>query len=553
LDYKAYGKFLSVNSEFDDYRLPDKLTETEMFKEYKEAFDKSSEIKNLKKKSYFKKYSAEEKKQELTKRFYNYCKDIEKEKFLYFMLCLGDAEKEAKRIEEYYKPQQTVIVKTGNTNDLQKEFLGYEFLGKKGQEGIRINNYGGKLFDTENYLNPQKANSYIRKYITEGFVPKISEVQKEHTSTYQLVDLLDFEKIEFDKIIKTVAAKKMIWKDIWGTVNLKYLSEIAEIQKGTSITEAKVKKGTVPVVAGGQSSAYSHNKANRQANTITISASGAYAGYVNYWTQEIFASDCTTVISKNEDIVPTKVIYEFLKVIQNYLYELQRGQAQPHVYPSDIEKIKIPVPPTKIQEKIVSEIEKVEQKESKSFARIKELEQELQETIKNIKGEKQNLKTIADIQKGTSITKSKTEKGEIPVIAGGQQAAYFHNEYNREKDIITVSASGAYSGFINYWNEPIFASDCTTIKTKDENSMINKLLYYILKSKQEYFYSLQKGQAQPHVYGKDFQNLEIPLPSIEEQQKLIKEIDKKEAEINKIKNSLSNIQEEKEDVLRKYL
>ncbi len=195
-DYKEYERFLA-------YEINKSLAETEMFKEYKEAFDKSTEIVNLKKKAYFKKYSVEEKKEELTKRFYNYCKTKEKEKFLYFMLCLGDAQKEASRIEEYYKPQQTIIVKTGNTNDKQKAFLGYEFQGKKGQEGIKINNYGGKLFDPQNYLNPKKANSYIRKYITNGFIPKIKEEQKEFTNVYQLIDLLSFEKVEFDKIIKT--------------------------------------------------------------------------------------------------------------------------------------------------------------------------------------------------------------------------------------------------------------------------------------------------------------------------------------------------------------
>ena len=91
-------------------------------------------------------------------------------------------------------------------------------------------------------------------------------------------------------------------------------------------------EGYIPVIAGGQEPAYFHNESNREGNVITISASGAYAGFVNYFENEIFASDCNTVISKDENQISTKLIFEFLKSIQKEIYGLQRGQAQPHVY-----------------------------------------------------------------------------------------------------------------------------------------------------------------------------------------------------------------------------
>ena len=75
------------------------------------------------------------------------------------------------------------------------------------------------------------------------------------------------------------------------------------------------------------------------------------------------------------------------------------------------------------------------------------------------------LSQICEVKKGQSITKKKITKGTIPVIAGGQQPAYYHNEPNRTGQTITVSASGAYAGFINFFEEPIFASDCSTIKS----------------------------------------------------------------------------------------
>ncbi len=80
-------------------------------------------------------------------------------------------------------------------------------------------------------------------------------------------------------------------------------------------------------------------------------------------------------------------------------------------------------------------------------------------------------------------------------MAEGQTPKYFHSVAIRNGTTITVSSSGAYTGFINY-KIPIFASDCTTIQSKDEKLLIAD---YLLKSKQEDFNKLQKGMWQPHV------------------------------------------------------
>lgn len=131
---------------------------------------------------------------------------------------------------------------------------------------------------------------------------------------------------------------------------------------------------------------------------------------------------------------------------------------------------------------------------------------------------------VTEIKKGSSITKALVFEGTIPVIAGGQQPAYYHNESNRIGKTITVSSSGAYAGFINYFEQPIFASDCTTIQS-DESLLKTKFLFHILKSKQDDFYKLQKGGAQPHVYGKDFGEIQIPLPPLSVQEEIVEEIE----------------------------
>jgi type I restriction-modification system DNA methylase subunit/restriction endonuclease S subunit len=152
---------------------------------------------------------------------------------------------------------------------------------------------------------------------------------------------------------------------------------------------------------------------------------------------------------------------------------------------------------------------------------------------KTIKGKQKwevvSLREICDIQKGTSITKADTVEGNVPVIAGGQEPAYYHNQSNRDGNIITVSASGAYAGFVNYFDIPIFASDCTTIKSNDEEKALTKYIFYILKSRQEDLYKLQRGAGQPHVYPNDLANIQIPLPPLPFQQELVARLDKQQA------------------------
>ena len=134
------------------------------------------------------------------------------------------------------------------------------------------------------------------------------------------------------------------------------------------------------------------------------------------------------------------------------------------------------------------------------------------------------LKDYAELKRGTSITKKDISEGNIPVIAGGQKPAYFHNKSNRKSNCITVSSSGAYAGYVAIHNNPIFVSDCFTIETNTID-LNQKFLFYLLKFKQELIYTFQTGGAQPHVYAKNFDKFKIPLPSVENQNQIVEELD----------------------------
>lgn len=153
----------------------------------------------------------------------------------------------------------------------------------------------------------------------------------------------------------------------WGksAISNKYnsisLRVIADICKGNALTGDNVVPGNIPVIAGGQTSPYSHNEANFQGNVITVSASGAYAGYVWYHPNPIYATDCCVIRSKDENAFLTEYIFEVLKVQQESIYWLQTGAAQPHVYASDLESLVIPIIPLPQQQTIVEHIREIRQ------------------------------------------------------------------------------------------------------------------------------------------------------------------------------------------------
>lgn len=118
---------------------------------------------------------------------------------------------------------------------------------------------------------------------------------------------------------------------------VKKLGEKINISRGRNITKKTIEEGKVPVVAGGLEPAYYHSTANTVAPVITVSASGANAGFVNLYMENVWASDCSYI---DKSVTPF-VLYYFLllKSRQVEVTGLQRGSAQPHVYPKDLSEL----------------------------------------------------------------------------------------------------------------------------------------------------------------------------------------------------------------------
>lgn len=207
----------------------------------------------------------------------------------------------------------------------------------------------------------------------------------------------------------------------------------------------------------------------------------------------------------------------------------------------DLAKIVVPVPPLPVQEEIVRILD--------SFSSLEaELEAELEARRKQYAYYRNELLTFdgervqwlklgeaAFINKGTYITKKQVIPGNIPVILGGVEPAYWHSESNHDGEGIVISRSGANAGFASYWNEPIFVSDGFVLDAKPGIDM--RFLFHVLKKQQAKLHSMKRGSGVPHINSKMLaNNVAIPVPPLEEQRHVVSILDR----FDKLTNDLSS-------------
>ena len=153
------------------------------------------------------------------------------------------------------------------------------------------------------------------------------------------------------------------------------LGELCQFKRGKGLLSKNAIPGDVPVVAGGLEPACYHNTSNTKAPVITVSGSGANAGFMRMYHQEVWASDCSFIDITCENWL---FVYCFLAINSHLLKHAQTGAVQPHVKPADIHDFDLAIPPKeyiqRFQDKISSFITKkglIEQ-ESRRLAELRD-------------------------------------------------------------------------------------------------------------------------------------------------------------------------------------
>jgi type I restriction enzyme M protein len=488
--------------------------------------------------------------------------ELEKEKFFYFVIAYN---------------QKVTLVKTGEKKD-EKSFLGYEFSSRRGSEGIHPIQRGKSidectsLYDDNSYENPLKANSYIYSSFL-GEKNSVDESLKENISYIDLVDMINFDRTIFEKNISLNAKKKVKIESKWDIVKIEEIS--LEIINGSTPPKKEGKYWnsddiswvTIPDISDSSIILNSINQfTSKKAlddnkvkivpiNSVLLSCT-ATLGKVAINKSEITTNQQINSIVCNGNIIPEYLAY-YLKTQNVNLENLTSNVGVKHINIEMLKNFKIPLPPKNVQKKIVKEIEELEKKELENTLIIKEFKENINRIINNLELNKKYFITKISENwdnKRKPVTASDRKTGEYPYY-GASGIVDYVNDYLIDDSVLLVSEDGAnlksrVTPIAFTASGKIWVNNHAHI-LKFENFNTHKLVELYLNHMNLSPYIT--GQAQPKLNQKNLNQIQIPLPSLDEQRIIVEKIKFIEKEIEKIEKELEEIPIKKEEILNKYL
>ncbi|EDO9036938.1 restriction endonuclease, partial [Campylobacter coli] len=569
-DKELYSNFLNGN-------LDSKLAELEAFKDYRNAFRQTSDYKKLKESKIYK--ESEDKQSLEDKAFLAYAQAIEKDKLLYFSLSLN---------------QEVLIIKSPSDIKEQKKFLGYEWSNRKGDEGLKELHepYLSPLFERGNPQNETKLNTLIYKSFLNTLDVIPQELQTYATKA-RLVDMIDFEKVEFNKAISLNPSNLMQNEMSNPFVNSKYeLVEFGQLTKSLG-------KGRRPASFADSNGKYPFIKSSRileKCNEYDFDIEALIIGdggsaNIHYINGKFSSSDHTYIFINNKKNIILKFIYY---VINSNLHILEvgfKGIALKNIAKSFIQSLKIPLPPFEIQKQIVAECEKVEEQYNTIRMSVEEyqklikamlqkcgiIEDNQEYELNSILDKINNLckinldseflssfnKTIKEYALSNPIFKLSIgkrvlnnellENGQIPVYSANVLEVFgFVNKeilQDYDNDSVLWGIDGDWMvGFIPK-NKKFYPTDHCGVLRVDDTKINAKYISFILNEagkKQGFSRKLRASIDR-------IKALRVKLPSLEFQDQIADITDKIEKKINEYKIELDRLEKEKEKILQKYL
>lgn len=556
--------------------------DTVSFDDYKTLLQKTPN-KNIEQHEIYKEYTKKIKSKNEAELWTNILA-LEQDKLLYFILAYL---------------QKLVLVKTGEKNE-EKRFLGYEFSNRRGSEGIHAIQRSKsidectQLYDADSFTNPERASFYIYKAFLGQYDLELPENLQQNLSYHNLVDMFTFDRVDFEKNISLSAKKKVV---IESKFNVVRIGQIAETQYG--YTDKATSNGKVRylritdlnddgTIKSNNDIVYINpdNKIEEQFllqnNDIVIARSGSVGKSAIYksdrYEKMIFASYLIR-LKINSDLVLPYYLFNFTKT-KMYWNQVEANSiavTQPNLNAEKIKEFQIPLPPLDIQKKIVSEIEAMEKQEQKAIEEVEKLRQSIGNTINNSKAPLTKLEDIT-----TKIGSGATPKGgegsyqssgislirsqniyDYGMIEKG--LAFISEEQARKLDNVTVEkndilfnitgASIARCCIVEDKYLPARVNQHVSIIRANEKAL-PKYVHAILVSPEfkEKLLEIGNGATSRQAITKlQLEEFKIPLPTIEEQKKIVTAIEKIETKIDELEKQIANIPKQKEKILKKYL
>lgn len=294
--------------------------------------------------------------------------EVEKEKLLYFLLTYN---------------QTVALVKTGKGKE-EKKFLGYEFSERRGHEGLHWLSCGTKLYDEADPLNPQKASSYIYR----AFLGKKAEIDpsvEKNVFYGQMSQFIEYRASKFDKVINLGKQRKLLKSEY----PQKALGELCEIRIGgtpsrdvseyfegnnlwVSVSElnGEIISDTKEKITD-EAARHSNVKLIPKGTTLVsfkLSLGKTAIAGCDLYTNEAIAA----LLPKDNGILLDRYLFY---LFNGKLVDLE-GIKGDNIFGKSLnsehlkKNVKIPLPPLDIQQKIVAEIEQIENKEQFVSAQI---------------------------------------------------------------------------------------------------------------------------------------------------------------------------------------
>ncbi|HEF6337365.1 TPA: restriction endonuclease subunit S [Campylobacter jejuni] len=570
-DKELYSNFLNGN-------LDSNLVELEAFKDYRNVFRQTSDYKKLKESKIYK--ESKDKQDLEDKAFLAYAQAIEKDKLLYFSLSLN---------------QEVLIIKSPSDIKEQKKFLGYEWSNRKGDEGLKELHepYLSPLFERGNPQNETKLNTLICK----AFLKTLSDIPKDlqgYASKARLIDMMDFEKVEFNKAISLNPNNSMQSEETNPFANCKYelvkLGTICKIYQPKTITAKEIQENGDYKVYGANGVIGFYNKYNHKDSEVAMTCRGATCGTINYTEPLSWITGNAMIITplKNNLILKKFLVYILpLSNVKNII----TGSAQPQITKNNLTTLKIPLPPLEIQKQIVVECEEVEEQHNALSLSIKEYQNlikamlqkcgiiednqgyELNSILDKINNLcKINLdseflssfnKTIKEYALSNPIFKLSIgkrvlnnellENGQIPVYSANVLEVFgFVNKeilQDYDNDSVLWGIDGDWMVGFMPKNKKFYPTDHCGVLRVDDTKINAKYISFILNEagkKQGFSRKLRASIDR-------IKALRVKLPSLEFQDQIADITDKIEKKINEYKIELDRLEKEKEKILQKYL
>lgn len=338
-----------------------------------------------------------------------------------------------------------------------------------------------------------------------------------------------------------------------------FIGEICEIKRGKRITKNDlIEKGKYLAISGGKEPFGRIDKFNRDENTITIAQYGS-AGYVNFQTERFWANDVCYSIFPNLKILNNKYLYYYLKNIQNYIYTLVTDAIPSHLPVEKLNQIEICIPPIEEQNKIVEILDKFTNYKAELTAELTFREEQYKyyrDKLLNNLGcveYKPLLDISLNIFSGGTPQTSKKEyyNGDIFWLRSGEIKFGPINKTEIKITKLGLNNSSAklirpHSIVIALTGATVARVGWTEIETSSNQSVcaieINpnvnyKFVYYFLESQYNNLKSKSKG-ALSSLTNNFIKNYQIPIPSIEVQNKIAEILDKFNSLINNISEGM---------------